>query len=395
MKILFSLIIFILFLIYSSYAQNLISCGANDFIEYKRVFNSQLKSTFLAQKNELNYFNFLKYFPDKIRSTNEILLDNASDINPFGKIDTSLKSKCKIGLVLNNKENLEVTLVDTLRKGVEYEISCYIQLSQVSSGIVKGIPIYFSNKSIAKYGFPTRTYFSDENVYDEFELLEMHSQDSSYLSSYSWVKVSCRFKAKGGERFLLIGHSFNNRKFQTIKNKKKTFRFLKNYVNKENVKRRYKDIYENVMSFYFVDSLVVKPINLEVSYNNKHDVWSVGILGGQTSYDKDKVSKEYEVGKLYFINNVSYSKDGLFIMPYSLKGLINIQMNVFYTFQYSKIKLIYFVEEKEYMQNGTQLLENTRQYIINEMKVNQYRILTEVRVSDTITKGLYFELLNF
>ena len=121
------------------------------------------------------------------------------------------------------------TLVTPLKEGHTYEVSFHVALAGNSDRAVAGIGAFFSTVEL-KYN--NRMFLKERPQVVEDEILEKRGE---------WVEVKGRFKADGGERYLILG-TFPTAIFET---------------------KRIIEGPDNQFAYYFLDHIVVKEVEPE------------------------------------------------------------------------------------------------------------------------------------
>jgi len=103
------------------------------------------------------------------------------------------------------KEYLIAMLKEPLVKDTEYDVSMYVSLSKTSELAISELGFCFTVES---------KYYEDEKTITEV-VPQVVSDPAIFLDKKDWTLVKGRFKATGGERFVIIGN------FQSLQNTKK------------------------------------------------------------------------------------------------------------------------------------------------------------------------------
>ncbi|MEO5584775.1 MAG: hypothetical protein ABIQ75_04905 [Flavobacteriales bacterium] len=121
------------------------------------------------------------------------------------------------------------TLSSPLKEGHTYEVSFHVALAGNSDRAVAGIGAFFSTVEL-KYN--NRMFLKERPQAVEDEILEKKGE---------WVEVKGRFKADGGERYLILG-TFPTAIFET---------------------KRIIEGLDNQFAYYYLDHIVVKEVEPE------------------------------------------------------------------------------------------------------------------------------------
>ncbi|MCB0409297.1 MAG: hypothetical protein KDD29_03705, partial [Flavobacteriales bacterium] len=158
----------------------------------------------------------------------------------------------------NIREYIQVKLDSVLQSGVDYCVSYYVSLAEVSGYAIKQIGLYFSN-TLINNPITTTLPFTPQ------------IENNSFISdSTSWVKVTGMFTASGGEEYLVIGNFNDDINTDTL-----------SVSNASNA------------SYYYIDSIEVKRCsassikentlqNIIISPNPANDYFDINI-GGSTN----------------------------------------------------------------------------------------------------------------
>jgi OOP family OmpA-OmpF porin len=154
-----------------------------------------------------------------------------------------------VGFCLKRKfvHQIELPLLKTLNKDSTYIISAWVSLADKAhyaldfiSATLDSVPHLNKNKNI-----------------NLSPLIELRS-DSSYIKeTTNWIKISYEYKAKGGEKYFILGGIMPNAKNKTFyKKQKMPFKFSLNYIFARNT------------SYYFIDDISIKKKNLITTLNS-------------------------------------------------------------------------------------------------------------------------------
>lgn len=157
-----------------------------------------------------------------------------------------------VGFCLKRKfvHLIELPLINILEKDSIYIISAWVSLADKShyaldfiSATLDSLPHLDKNKNI-----------------NLSPLIELRS-DSSYIKeTTNWIKVSYEYKAKGGEKYFILGGimpSANNKVF--YKKQKMSFKFSLNYIFARNT------------SYYFIDDISIRKKNQNQFFENTEE----------------------------------------------------------------------------------------------------------------------------
>ena len=157
-----------------------------------------------------------------------------------------------VGFCLNRKyvHLIELPLLKTLDKDSTYIISAWVSLADKAhyaldfiSATLDSVPHLEKTKNI-----------------NLSPLIELRS-DSSYIKETSkWLKVSYEYKAKGGEKYFILGGIMPNANNKTFyKKQKMPFKFSLNYIFARNT------------SYYFIDDISIRKKNQNPVINSAEE----------------------------------------------------------------------------------------------------------------------------
>ncbi|MBL7890496.1 MAG: gliding motility-associated C-terminal domain-containing protein [Bacteroidia bacterium] len=103
---------------------------------------------------------------------------------------------------IDQREYLEVMLIDSLLHGKRYEFSFFLSLAEKSDQAISTIGIYLSTDTLL---------YSDINSFNIPVTPQVESDSTIMLSdTINWMQVKKTYTAQGGERFITIGNFRNN-----------------------------------------------------------------------------------------------------------------------------------------------------------------------------------------
>ncbi len=117
--------------------------------------------------------------------------------------DTSLsqkgakEGKCYAGLRFqkNYKEFIQVKLAESLHRGTTYEFEMHVRLAFWSNASLKSLGALFT-----KVGYKT------QNDAQRSAIIDTITKKGSLINGYQWFKISGKYLADGGEKYLTIGN---------------------------------------------------------------------------------------------------------------------------------------------------------------------------------------------
>lgn len=196
--------------------------------------------------------------------------------------------KCYAGLRFQKKykEFLQVKLAEPLHRGTTYEYEMYVRLA------------FWSNASLKSFGaLFTKMGYKGKNDVVKAALIDSVSKKSSFINGYHWFKISGKYQADGGEKYVTIGNFSPNVK--------------KDMVRMNVFKLGFKEAY------YFVDDIslvkakeVVEKVKVEIvgSFNLEQD----SVLD---------VKKDVKVGEKIALKNIFFENARYYLLPESYAEL--------------------------------------------------------------------------
>ncbi len=198
---------------------------------------------------------------------------------------------CYAGLRFQKKykEFLQVKLAESLHRGTTYEYEMYVRLA------------FWSNASLKSFGalFTKVGYKSKADVVRS-ALVDSVSKKGSFINGYQWFKISGKYLADGGEKYLTIGNFSPNVK--------------KDMVRMNIFKLGFKEAY------YFVDDIsmikakeIVEKVKVEIvgSFN----------LDGNPQDSVLEVKKDVKVGEKIALKNIFFENGRYYLLPESYAEL--------------------------------------------------------------------------
>lgn len=141
----------------------------------------------------------------------------------------------------NSREYIQVKLDSVMEGGIDYCVSYYVSLEEVSGYAIKQIGMYFSSTSISN---PIMTVLP----------FTPQVENNFFISdTILWVKVTGMFKAIGGEQYLVMGNFKDDSNTDTSK-----------VSNNSNA------------SCYYIDSVTVQrctPLSIKKDYLNRITIY--------------------------------------------------------------------------------------------------------------------------
>lgn len=185
------------------------------------------------------------------------------------------------------REYLQVALKETLVKGRNYRVSFYVSLAEKSDYAIKEFGVLFSTE---KLDVPIKKELSKMHLYrqkgNSYNYMEI-GYTNFYSDTKDWILVHTQFRAKGNEKYLLLGNFKSNKRTRMFKTKRNA----------------------NQGAYYYVDMVSVV---LEEPPGQKKEL--VAIADG-------KETKNIELDKSYVFKNVLFQFDKSVLLESSKKEL--------------------------------------------------------------------------
>lgn len=196
---------------------------------------------------------------------------------------------CYAGLRFQKKykEFLQVKLAEPLHRGTTYEFEMYIRLAFWSNASLKSFGALFS-----KIGYKSK------NDVVKSALIDSVSKKGSFINGYRWFKISGKYLADGGEKYVTIGNFSPNVK--------------KDMVRMNVFKFGFKEAY------YFIDDIsmvkakeVVEKVKVEI----------VGSFNVDAQDSVLEVKKDVKVGEKIALKNIFFENARYYLLPESYSEL--------------------------------------------------------------------------
>ncbi|MCH8331047.1 MAG: OmpA family protein [Bacteroidetes bacterium] len=142
------------------------------------------------------------------------------------------------------REYLQTEFKSPLVSDSIYEVQFYVSLGDSSQYSIKHIGCFFSEKKLR---------IGDKLPISNLSPVLCHSSDSNYIDNReSWIPLKGMYKAGGGEKYLIIGNFFDNKKTD------------KRETNISKLRAAYNNTY------YFIDDVSVYKLDKSVGENRTH-----------------------------------------------------------------------------------------------------------------------------
>lgn len=196
---------------------------------------------------------------------------------------------CYIGLRFQKKykEFAQVKLADALRRGAVYEFEMHIRLAFWSNASLKSFGALFS-----KGGYKNKKDASKTGIIDSV------CKKGSLINGYQWFKISGKYQADGGEKYITIGNFETNIK--------------KDMVRMNIFKLGFKEAY------YFIDDISL------IKAKEVVEKVKVEIVGSFSINEEDsvlEVKNNIKVGEKVTLKNIFFENGRYYILPESFSEL--------------------------------------------------------------------------
>lgn len=208
--------------------------------------------------------------------------------NDTSRFKGARTGSCYAGLRFQKKykEFVQVKFAEPLHRGTTYEYEMYVRLA------------FWSNASLKSFGalFTKMGYKSQGDVVKS-ALIDSVSKKGSFINGYQWFKISGKYMADGGEKYLTIGNFSPNVK--------------KDMVRMNVFKFGFKEAY------YFIDDISL--------IKAKEPIEKVKVeIVGSFSVEQDsvlEVKKDVKVGEKIALKNIFFENGRYYLLPESYSEL--------------------------------------------------------------------------
>lgn len=195
---------------------------------------------------------------------------------------------CYAGLRFQKKykEYAQVKLADALHRGTIYEFEMYVRLA------------FWSNASLKSFGVLfTKTGLKTEGDIVKTAMIDTISKKGSLINGYRWIRISGKYQADGGEKYITIGNFTLNVRKDMIKMDKFRFGFKEAY--------------------YFVDDISL------VKAKEPEQKVKVEIVGNFNAEEDSvlQVSNDIKVGEKVQLKNIFFENGRYYLLPESYAEL--------------------------------------------------------------------------
>jgi OOP family OmpA-OmpF porin len=195
---------------------------------------------------------------------------------------------CYAGLRFQKKykEFLQVKFSEPLHRGTIYEYEMYVRLAFWSNASLKSLGALF-----------TKIGYKSKNDVVKSALVDSVSKKGSFINGYQWFKISGKYMADGGEKYLTIGNFSPNVK--------------KDMIRMNVFKLGFKEAY------YFIDDISL--------IKAKENVEKVKVeIVGSFNMEQDsvlEVKKDVKVGEKIALKNIFFENARYYLLPESYSEL--------------------------------------------------------------------------
>jgi len=303
-------ILFILYLLYINFglSQNLVQNHSFeteiiDFKNYSAKWQKCLKS------DSPDYFLF-----DSITKTNNIFDNYIGNVTPrTGNACVGLffYRKHKNKNTKNVREFIQGKLKEPLKKDSIYYIEYYVWLDLESNIALKDFGAYLSSNKI---------YYKKDKYIFEIKPQIIY-QDDYITDKNNWSKVSGYYKAKGNEKYIIIGC------FKPDKKLKRTR--LKNDISNKDKQLKWDTENREYIAYYYIDDVNVSIATKIEPENIIIPEESIALINDEPEIDDFNI-KHIDIDSVVILKNILFEFDKAEIQPISyneLNRLLNLLRN--------------------------------------------------------------------
>lgn len=185
------------------------------------------------------------------------------------------------------KEFMQVKLAESLRRGSTYEFEMYVRLAWWSNASIKSIGALFTKAGYKSQGDVVKS-----------AMIDSVAKKGSLINNYQWFKISGKYLADGGEKYITIGNFSPSVKRDMIRMNVFKFGFREAY--------------------YFVDDVSL------VKTKETEEKVKVEIVGSFSIDDQDsvlQVKKNIKVGEKVQLKNIFFENARYYLLPESYAEL--------------------------------------------------------------------------
>lgn len=195
---------------------------------------------------------------------------------------------CYAGLRFQKKykEFLQVKLAESLHRGTTYQFEMYVRLAFWSNASLKSFGALFTKMGYKGQGDVVRT-----------AIIDSVCKKGSFINGYKWFKISGKYIADGGEKYLTIGNF--------------SAKIKKDMLRMEIFKLGFKEAY------YFIDDVSL------IKAKEPVEKVKVEIVGSFIAEQDSvlEVKKDVKVGEKITLKNIFFENGRYYLLPESYSEL--------------------------------------------------------------------------
>lgn len=195
----------------------------------------------------------------------------------------------------NFREYIQVELKKPMLAGNVYCIKVHVYLAESSNRAVG---------SLGCFGVPTR-YQENHEMYIKHDFEYLIKEDKKPLTDRGWTEISCQYKAKGGERFLVLGNFEDDKKVK-----------ITGAIASEQFKNPHVDF-----AYYFVDDICVTNTRTNFSCNCGSFDYPNTNREERIILDFKSEAKQYDLGQIVIMKGVAFEPSKTTLVEGSQKGI--------------------------------------------------------------------------
>lgn len=200
----------------------------------------------------------------------------------------AIEGNCYAGLRFQKKykEFLQVKLAESLRRGTVYEFEMYVRLAFWSNASLKSLGALF-----------TKVGYKSQRDVVKTAIIDSVCKKGSFINGYKWFKISGKYLADGGEKYLTIGNFSPNVKKDMIRMNVFKFGFKEAY--------------------YFIDDVTL------IKAKEPIEKVKVEIVGSFVAEQDSvlEVKQDIKVGEKVTLKNLFFENGKYYLLPESYTEL--------------------------------------------------------------------------
>ncbi|GAB4261750.1 MAG: hypothetical protein Kow0079_18110 [Vicingaceae bacterium] len=229
-----NIVILLLIFMFNLSSQNLVRDGG--FEDYKKcpqgvtrqISDFKLKNWYIPTKGTTDYFNRCSIKKWVNIPANDLGYQDTHSGNGYVGFLSAILG--------NEREYIQSELIEPLINGEEYHVEFWVSLADYSMYAIGQIGVFFSTEKLTS------------NNAGPLNVTPQIFAEKPILDTANWVKISGIYKASGGEKYLTIG-SFSTNKKDFVKTGRKKYPKQK-------------------AAYYFIEDVIVKPLEEKNLINN-------------------------------------------------------------------------------------------------------------------------------